>query len=123
MEGGTLVLRIPFLALVFLASCSSAAFRPRPVEGGYLFQLRAPGTTAVALTGSFNGWSESASPLTEDSNGLWRIVIPLNKGRHRYMFVVTKKDGEKEWIEPPGASCYVPDGFGGRNGVVKVDSE
>lgn len=121
MEGGFLTSEWRLCVLALLAaSCSVHQLRPVPVVGGFLFQLRAPGAGAVALTGTFNGWSESACPMAKDSDGLWRVVVPVKKGRYRYMFIVTKNSGEKTWVVPPWAPAYVPDGFGGRNGVLSV---
>ncbi len=113
------------LALVAAAaaSCAARSIPPVRVEDGYLFQLSAPEARAVALAGSFNDWSESSHVLTRESGGIWRIVVPLKKGRYRYMFMETLKNGEKQWRDPPGAASFVPDGFGGRNGIIEVDGE
>jgi len=124
VEGSPLSSKLLHIFIVsFLAGCYLHGLRPERVEGGYLFSLKAPGAQGAALAGSFNNWSETASPMNGDSNGLWKIVIPLKRGRYRYMFIIFQKDGKREWIEPPGAQTYVPDGFGGRNGVICVEME
>src|SRR5574341_260450 len=115
MEGGFLTFgwRLCVLVALLVASCSVHQLRPVHVDGGYLFQLRAPGARTVALTGTFNGWSESACPMANDSDGLWTVVVPVTTGRYRYMFIVTGNSGEKTWVVPTWAPAYVPDGFGG----------
>jgi len=124
MEGSSLKSKLLLVSIAFLLTgCYLHGLRPARVDGGYLFVLKAPGVQGAALAGSFNNWSETASPLSADSNGIWRIVIPLERGRHRYMFVVFRNDGKREWIEPPGAQAYIPDGFGGKNGVICVGME
>ncbi len=52
------------------------------------FSLKEPKAKTVALIGDFNGWNESALKLSQDGDGRWRIVVPLSKGRHGYLFVV-----------------------------------
>ena len=68
-----------------------------------------PDATSVALAGTFNQWSASATPLSrEGSEGRWTVVVPLPPGEHLFMYVV---DGT-QWITPPLADDFVDDGFG-----------
>jgi hypothetical protein len=64
-----------------------------------LFRYR-PGTTAkaVALAGSFNGWSVTATPMAgPDREGFYAVRLTLDKGFHEYKFVV---DGKAWWADP-----------------------
>jgi 1,4-alpha-glucan branching enzyme len=80
------------------------------------FSLEQPAAHAVAVAGTFNGWSRTAHPMTRDgARGHWTAVIALPPGEHLFMYVV---DGA--WVTPPQATDFVDDGFGARNGVVVV---
>jgi hypothetical protein len=97
-------------------SAGAAAGEPAVVEGGLVrFRLRAPEAAAVFVTGDFNGWDPSADPLQPSGAGWWETVVPLPPGTHQYAFVV---DGA--WLPPPAPATLVDDGFGGRNGVLRV---
>ncbi|HOW19537.1 MAG TPA: alpha amylase N-terminal ig-like domain-containing protein, partial [Phycisphaerae bacterium] len=43
---------------------------------------------AVAIAGSFNGWSPSATPMTETGDGEFCAALRLPEGLHHYKFVV-----------------------------------
>lgn len=62
------------------------------------------GAEAVFLTGEFNGWSPSATPL-EKSGGGWSVQVEMGMGPQPYKLVV---DGE--WILDPGNPLTQPDG-------------
>ena len=38
---------------------------------GWLFRVWAPHAKAVSVVGSFNNWSEAASPLARRPGGIW----------------------------------------------------
>lgn len=86
-----------------------------PVAVNVRFQLQLEGVQQVALAGNFSQW-QSQYKLKKNAQGIWTVEIPLESGRHEYMFVV---DG-KRWISDPLARQYQDDGFGGRNSVVIV---
>ncbi len=98
---------------------------PRPPAGpiktdaGYMFSFDDPSATTVNLAGDFNGWSTSATPMSDDDgDGVWTVVIELAPGRYEYKFVV---DGGARWVEDPGNSESVPDPYGGRNSVLVAE--
>jgi hypothetical protein len=103
----------PFL--MSLDPVEASPLAPHPTPQGIRFRFAAPQAESVVLAGDFNGWSRSRHPLDRDAEGSWEIVVPLDPGVWRYAFVV---DGD--WVRPPGASRYEPDGFGGENGVVEI---
>lgn len=80
------------------------------------FVLEAPDAESVAVAGTFTDWSPSIQLRDPDGNGVWSARVPLEPGRHEYMFVV---NGER-WVTDPDARRYVSDGFGHRNAVLAV---
>jgi hypothetical protein len=101
---------------------------PAPPQGGaavvapvpvvYVqFALNAAGARTVAVAGDFNDWSVEAGALREvDGTGVWRGLIAVRPGVHKYMFVI---NGE-EWVTDPAAERHVDDGFGMRNALLAV---
>lgn len=82
------------------------------------FVLRAPEADSVAVAGTFTDWRPSVALRDPDGNGVWSARVPLEAGRHEYMFVV---DGQR-WVTDPNAERYAEDGFGRRNAVLAVAS-
>lgn len=81
------------------------------------FELAAPDARAVAVAGTFNGWTAPGIPLRPSSvPGVWAVTLPLPVGEHRYLFIV---DGER-WMPDPSAHAQVDDGFGQQNSVIVV---
>ena len=107
---------------VATAGCGSpppppAAMGPEVVEGGVLFRYRNPDAKRVNLVGDFNDWSPTADPMSDDNaDGEWTLFYPLRPGTYAYKFVV---DG-KTWIADPWNPLSEPDGFNGRNSIVKL---
>ena len=61
----------------------------------------APSARRVAVTGEFNRWNASATPLVRDADGRrWSITLALRDGEHRYAFVVD----ETRWVPDPRAA-------------------
>jgi 1,4-alpha-glucan branching enzyme len=88
---------------------------PSVTRDGVKFSLEQPAAEAVAIAGTFNGWSAALHPMTRDARRRWTAIVPLPPGEHLFMYVV---DGM--WVTPPEAADFVDDGFGARNGVVVV---
>jgi 1,4-alpha-glucan branching enzyme len=90
---------------------------PELVEGGALFRYRNADAKKVYLVGDFNEWSPTADPMTDDNaDGEWTLFYPLAPGTYAYKFLV---DG-KNWVPDPANPLSEPDGFDGRNSVVKI---
>ena len=93
-----------------------------PKDNQTVFACDSDSATAVFLAGSFNDWSQTATPMTRDKGGHWTASLPLAPGRYEYKFVV---DGE--WCCEPGCtykeihcpSCIMND-FGTMNRVLEV---
>lgn len=77
------------------------------------FRVSAPKAKSVQLIGDFNGWRDGTLPLARQSNGTWELMLPLPRGRHRYLFVV---DGERR----PDLKNPLTESSGGRTASVKV---
>jgi hypothetical protein len=81
------------------------------------FRYHAPAAERVALVGDFNGWDPLANPLRPAGEGWWQAEVRLPAGTHQYAYLV---DGKS--VTPVDAEITVDDGFGGKNGLVRVDA-
>lgn len=82
----------------------------RPVV--HVFRLVEPGASSVALLGSFTNWTPL--PMVRDADGAWTAEVQLPPGPSEYVYLV---DGVV--TAPTDAERLVPDGFGGKSGVVE----
>lgn len=90
-----------------------------PTQDGLVMvtlSLHAPDATTVHVAGSWNDWTPTMTSLTRGQDGTFVTMIALPRGVHEYMFVI---DGER-WVTDPAAAMTRDDGFGGRNGVLRV---
>lgn len=72
------------------------------------------GGSSGFLVGEFNGWDESATPLTALKDGRLKVVVELEPSReYQYRYIV---DGN--WRNDEAADKYVPNEFGEENSVV-----
>jgi 1,4-alpha-glucan branching enzyme len=81
-----------------------------------LFRCHAPQARAVALVGDFNGWDPEANPLQPGADGWWQLEVRLPAGSYLYAYLV---DGVA--VVPEDAEVLVDDGFGGKNGLIRVE--
>jgi hypothetical protein len=88
---------------------------PLPTAGTHRFRFRSPSALTVSLVGDFNGWNPEANPMARDGDGWWECTVDLPPGSFQYAYRV---DGVL--VTPPEAPTVVDDGFGGRNGVIRV---
>ena len=80
------------------------------------FTYATPAATSVQLVGDFTNWQERPIPLQRETHDRWRAVVPLQPGTHYYRFLV---DGQ--WRDDPACPAFVPNPFGGRNAVRRVN--
>ncbi len=66
----------------------------------------------VYISGSFNGWSTSGSPMKAVSEG-WMVDLKLKPGKYLYKYIV---DGK--WTPDPNNNLRERDGSGGYNSVL-----
>lgn len=71
---------------------------------------------SVSVAGTFNGWNNSANPLTSGGAGQWKTTLRLPYGKHSYKFVL---DGQT-WITDPAATRNEDDGNGNLNSVLML---
>jgi len=90
-------------------------YGPRPVPGGILFTVQAPGASRVELAGDFNHWADNVSMNDDDEDGIWVAIASLDPGVYQYKFVI---DGE--WMTDPENPVSVDDSHSGKNSVVVV---
>ena len=76
------------------------------------FEIIEPEAREVFLTGSFNNWHATATPLLNLGGGSWVKDLALPPGRYEYLFVV---DGE--WRPDPAATESVTNVYSGFNSV------
>ena len=70
------------------------------LEKGWVYREWAPAADCVYLTGDFNGWNKTATPLTRLENGNWEVFLPgdtLHIGS-RVMTIVRNGDALSEHI-------------------------
>ena len=90
---------------------------PEAVDGGVLFRYRNPSAKRVNLVGDFNDWNPTSDPMAdENGDGEFTLFYPLGVGTYSYKFLV---DG-KNWVTDPANPTSEPDGFNGRNSIVKI---
>jgi 1,4-alpha-glucan branching enzyme len=82
-----------------------------------IFRFHDRDAKKVFLVGTFNQWSPRADPMVDkNGDGEWTIFYQLKPGVYEYKFVI---DGST-WIPDPQNPLTVPDGFDGRNSLIRV---
>jgi hypothetical protein len=79
------------------------------------FTFYATSAKSLAVVGQFNGWDQTATPMTEVSKGMWTVSVPLRLGVYEYQFII---DGTTRVIDP--SMPQVPSDFGSPNSVVTI---
>lgn len=79
------------------------------------FQIIAPDAEEVLLLGTFTNWEEDPILLRHENDGIWKITLPLDSGRHEYRFIV---DGQ--WRDDGKCAHRVWNAFGTQNCVREV---
>lgn len=77
------------------------------------FRHNAPDATSVFLAGEMNNWNGDSLPMTQNAQGIWQLSMELAPGPWLYKFVT-----DNTWAADPNAPAFIPDGFGGANGIV-----
>ena len=88
---------------------------PDLTPDGVRFVAEFPRAQEVRLTGSFNDWSVTGTPLYRREDGRWECVMPIPAGDHEYRYIV---DGK--WLPDPHNESSVVNEFGGSNSLVAV---
>jgi alpha-amylase/alpha-mannosidase (GH57 family) len=92
---------------------------PVMTDEGVLLSHRAAGAGSVHLAGEFNGWSTTATPMSDDDgDGIWTVVVKdIEPGSYQYKFVL---DGGV-WEPDAGNPESVPDPYGGQNSLLVIE--
>jgi hypothetical protein len=70
----------------------------------------------IFVSGTFNNWSESALPMRQDRDGIWRARLELPLGqRHEFRYVI---DGR--WQTDYHADGFTENDFGSHNSIVDL---
>lgn len=119
------------------AGCGEGTTTPAENQNQHTFTYVRPSgaaqVTSVHLAGSFNDWSTTARPMTQQADGSWRVTVALAAGTHQYKYVmngntwVQNMCNDSSWGDPanggkvdPNVATCAPDGFGGQNAVLVV---
>ena len=72
---------------------------------GMFFGVWAPNAESVHVIGSFNGWDETAHPMTKlGPGGLYKLFVPGVGEGELYKFLITTPSGEKLYKADPFAN-------------------
>jgi len=74
-----------------------------PYVGGVGFRVWAKFASAVNVAGTFNNWSDTATPLTLEGNGYWSTDVPGAAVGDEYKFVITNPATVVPWKKDPYA--------------------
>ena len=88
---------------------------PKATAVTQTFAFRAPAASSVLLVGDFTQWQKNPVSLKKQADGIWRVIVPLAPGEHRYRFLV---DGE--WRDDPECKLHTPNPFGSQDSVIRV---
>ena len=69
-----------------------------PDSGGVTFRVWAPHAEKVYVTGTFNAWSLTATPLAGEANGYWSAHVPAAKAGDEYRYII---QAPAAWRLPP----------------------
>ena len=74
------------------------AWGPYPRAKGVTFRVWAPHAEKVYVTGTFNDWSKTSTPLAGEKNGYWSTHVPKAKTGDEYRYLIHTP---AEWNLPP----------------------
>lgn len=73
-------------------------------DGKYVFRVWAPNAASVFVTGTFNGWSEDAAPMTRlNDGGVWETYVDGVKNFDTYKFLIYTQNGRQLFKADPYA--------------------
>ena len=125
-------------SLLTLASCGDSkepaapVVDPPPPADAFVFTFKppagAPAVTSVAVAGTFNGWSATATPMTRLPSGAWRATLNQSAGPHEYKFVINGtwpgdmchdtqwgSASHQYWVDTAAVGCVPAPGGAGRS--------
>ncbi len=88
---------IRVLVLMSLIGCTQHGKPPQMVDGRVRFTAYNSRAHQVFISGSFNGWHQSADLMTNHGDGIFTIDLSLPVGFHEYRFQI---DDQGNIIDP-----------------------
>lgn len=80
--------------------CSVDGMGAVPHGDGTSFRVWAPHAEKVCVTGTFNNWSETGTPLAKEAEGYWPRDVPEANVGDRYRFVICAGENRLSRIDP-----------------------
>ena len=71
-----------------------------PGPKGVTFRVWAPHAETVYLTGTFNDWSQTSTPLTGEENGCWSTEVSEARAGDEYRYLIHGPKGPLSRIDP-----------------------
>ena len=71
-----------------------------PGATGVTFRVWAPHTEKAYVTGAFNDWSKTSTPLASEQNGYWSTNVPAAKTGDQYKYLLHGPGGSLSRIDP-----------------------
>ncbi len=84
----------------------------RPGSRGVVFRVWAPHAEKVYVTGAFNGWSETSTPLAGEENGYWSTSVSEAKAGDEYRYLIHGAKSSFSRIDPYSRSVTGSTGNG-----------
>ncbi len=109
------------LTAIFLFLIAASLFaQPVGVGGGKVeFTYNAPNARSVHLSGGFNRWEPTATPMEKTKDGVWKVILEFEPGVHQYKIVVNGN----EWKQDPNNPAGIDDNYGGLNSVFVLKAD
>lgn len=95
---------------------STIAQSPKIVRGGVFFSYLNKTAKSVTVGGDFNNWNKYQYFMEKNLNGIWSVIVPLEKGEFLYKFCI---DGL--WINDPENKNTRPDDMGSLVSYLKIE--
>ena len=71
-----------------------------PGAKGVTFRVWAPHAEKVYVTGTFNDWSKTSTPLVSEKNGYWSTDVSEAKTEDEYRYLIHGPKGPFSRIDP-----------------------
>ena len=91
------------------------SYPPITMRKGILFTYKNLKADYVAVAGDFNNWDKNKNPMAMNKNGIWSLVVPLEKGKHKYKFFV-----DNLWLADSNNNKKAYDRFGQEYSILTV---
>ena len=77
-----------------------AGMGPIAHEKGTTFRVWAPNAQEVFVVGEFNGWNETATPLTHEADGYWSTDVAGAKPGQEYKYLIVNGEQRLHRLDP-----------------------